>query len=173
MDNLLLEVEAVLSISSGRWDSLVREIPTDQLERRPVHNEWSASECLEHLLEAEKRVFPIRLQAFLDGDDIRDYDPDIQAREDKPKPDPKLIASEFADLRKKSLQSLRRISKDDLLLTTMHSKLGKVTLQEMLCEWAGHDLMHLVQAERALMQEFIQGSGPWRSYFSDHDASNG
>jgi hypothetical protein len=37
-------------------------------------------------------------------------------------------------------------------------------------EWAGHDLMHLVQAERAVMQAFIPGSGPWRRYFSDHDA---
>jgi hypothetical protein len=28
--------------------------------------------------------------------------------------------------------------------------------------------MHTVQAERALMQPFIQGCGPWQVYFTDH-----
>jgi len=30
---------------------------------------------------------------------------------------------------------------------------------------SAHDLMHTVQAERAMMQPFIAGSGPWRPYF--------
>jgi hypothetical protein len=30
--------------------------------------------------------------------------------------------------------------------------------------------MHIVQAERAVMQPFIAGSGPWRPYFADHDS---
>jgi hypothetical protein len=29
--------------------------------------------------------------------------------------------------------------------------------------------MHTVQAERALMQPFVHGTGPWRPYFHDHD----
>jgi hypothetical protein len=29
--------------------------------------------------------------------------------------------------------------------------------------------MHLVQAERAVMQAFIPETGPWRSAFADHD----
>jgi hypothetical protein len=44
-----------------------------------------------------------------------------------------------------------------------------VTLRELLSEWAAHDTMHIVQAERALMQAFIPGSGPWRRHFADHD----
>jgi len=39
----------------------------------------------------------------------------------------------------------------------------------MLNQWAAHDTMHLVQAERAVMQAFIPESGPWRHYFVDHD----
>jgi hypothetical protein len=41
--------------------------------------------------------------------------------------------------------------------------------RELLNEWVGHDLMHTVQAERALMQPFVAQSGSWRSYFADHD----
>jgi hypothetical protein len=40
-----------------------------------------------------------------------------------------------------------------------------------LHEWVAHDLMHLVQAERALLQPFIQGSGPWRPFFADYEAA--
>ena len=39
---------------------------------------------------------------------------------------------------------------------------------EMVHEWAAHDLNHTVQAERAIMQPFIRGCGPWQKYFSDH-----
>jgi hypothetical protein len=45
-----------------------------------------------------------------------------------------------------------------------------VSLNEMLHEWAAHDLNHTIQAERALMQPFIQESGPWQPYFADHVA---
>jgi hypothetical protein len=36
---------------------------------------------------------------------------------------------------------------------------------------AAHDLMHPVQAERAILQPLILGSGPWRLYFKDHDVN--
>ena len=39
-----------------------------------------------------------------------------------------------------------------------HQELGPVTLEQLLHEWAAHDLMHTVQAERALMQPFIEGA---------------
>ena len=38
-------------------------------------------------------------------------------------------------------------------------------------DFSKHDLMHTVQAERAILQPFIIGSGPWRLYFQDHDVS--
>ena len=52
--------------------------------------------------------------------------------------------------------------------TARHAELGPVTLAQLLHEWAAHDLMHTVQAERALMQPFLAGVGPWRGYFTDH-----
>jgi hypothetical protein len=58
---------------------------------------------------------------------------------------------------------------DDLGRTKQHPKLGTVILAEMLHTWAAHDLNHTVQAERALMQPFMLGCGPWRSFFRDHE----
>ncbi len=60
---------------------------------------------------------------------------------------------------------------DDLRRTSQHPKFGTVTLAELLHTWAGHDLMHTVQAERALMQPFMLGCGPWRAFYRDHEVS--
>jgi hypothetical protein len=79
------------------------------------------------------------------------------------------MAAEFARLREGSLEALKKVSEADLLRKARHSELGMVTLGELLHEWAAHDLNHTVQAEKALMQPFIAGSGAWRVYFKDHD----
>ena len=49
----------------------------------------------------------------------------------------------------------------------MHSELGPVTLGQAMDTWAAHDLNHTMQAERALMQPFISGSGAWRVRFTE------
>jgi hypothetical protein len=61
---------------------------------------------------------------------------------------------------------------ESLARQARHQELGPVTMSELLHEWAAHDLMHTVRAERALMQPFIQGCEPWRSYFMDHIAES-
>jgi hypothetical protein len=44
-------------------------------------------------------------------------------------------------------------------------------MTDRLHERAAHDLMHIVQAERAILQPLILGSGPWSPFFQDHDMS--
>ena len=75
----------------------------------------------------------------------------------------------LADRRAQGLETLETLTADDLPKTGVHSVLGTVTMAELVNQWAAHDTMHIVQAERALMQAFIPASGPWRGYFTDHD----
>ena len=170
MNNLVEDVRAVLSITPERWQRLASTLPADLLSRPPATGEWSALKCLQHLLEAERVLFPVRLRAFLAGQDFNDFDPNRQDAS----PDaqtPEQLAAAFAHYRQDSLALLEQLSDDDLERTARHPKLGTVTLAEMLHTWAGHDLMHTVQAERALMQPFMLGCGPWRPFFRDHEIS--
>jgi hypothetical protein len=75
------------------------------------------------------------------------------------------LAGEFARLRRASLDALACLTPDDLDWRAVYQELGPVTLSEMIHNWAAHDLMHTVQAERALMQPFIQGCGPWQKFY--------
>jgi hypothetical protein len=113
-------------------------------------------------------VFQFRIGAFLAGQDFPDFDPDTQGTKLDPSGAPADLGDEFARQRLASLEALSRLTSDDLGRRAVHQELGPVSLSELIHEWAAHDLMHTVQAERALMQPFIQDCGPWKKYFSDH-----
>jgi uncharacterized damage-inducible protein DinB len=168
MNTLVEQVQAVLSTTPERWQRLASTLPTDLLVRPPAEGEWSALRCLQHLLDAERLVFPVRLQAFLNGQPFVDFDPN-QQHSDPDAQTPEQLAAAFARARQDSLALLSRVKDEDLGQTAQHPQFGTVTLAEMLHTWAAHDLNHTIQAERALMQPFLLGAGPWRSFFRDHE----
>jgi uncharacterized damage-inducible protein DinB len=169
LKSLVEHVQAVLSTTPERWQRLVSTLSIDLLTRPPGASEWSALKCLQHLLDAERLVFPVRVHAFLAGQDFDDFDPNQQhAGPDAQTPEQ--LAAAFARARQASLVLLSRVKDDDLGRTAQHPQLGTVTLAEMLHTWAAHDLNHTVQAERALMQPFMLGCGPWRPFFRDHES---
>lgn len=167
MRDVLAAASSMLSATPQRWISLAQTAPESLLKREPAPGQWSAQACLGHLLDAERGVFPVRVRAFLTGQDLRNFDPDAEGSSlgERTTGD---MAAEFARLRAASLTDLAAVSKADLARTARHSALGEVTLGELVHEWVAHDLMHTVQAERALMQPFIAACGPWREFFTDH-----
>lgn len=168
MNAILERVQAVLSTTPERWQRLVCTLPAGLLSRPAAPGEWSALNCLQHLLDAETTLFPARVRAFLAGRDFTDFDPG-RAVASPDSRTPEQLATAFAHARQENLALLRQLNDNDLERTVQHPKFGTVTLAQMLHTWAGHDLMHTVQAERALMQPFMLACGPWRSFFQDHE----
>jgi len=158
----------MLTITPARWNELTGRLPEVLLRRSPAPGEWSALECLQHIIDVE-RVFQSRLKAFLDGlESFPAFNPDAEDAPEAATRSPGDVAAEFAELRAVSLEAIGKLQPNDLGRTSSHAELGKVTLEEMLNEWPAHDLNHTVQAERALMQPYIQGCGPWQVFFKDH-----
>jgi hypothetical protein len=168
MENVLVWAHSVLCTTPERWIDLAGTLPESLLALRPAENEWSALECLHHLIDTERAVFPVRIRAFLEGRDFPAFDPDVQGTKTDPARAGSSYAQEFANFRKDNLIFFKQVTPEDLKRKARHEELGVVTLSEMLHEWVGHDLMHMVQAERAIMQPFIKGCGPWQRYFVDH-----
>ncbi len=170
MDNILHITRQVLTTTPARWQSLTSALPAELLKRPPKEGEWSALECLQHLIDTERGVFPVRIAIFLAGKDaFPAFNPDAEGTPAGEK-SPSEMAGEFSRLRQAGLAALERVTPADLGRVARHGELGPVSLGEMIHEWAAHDLMHTVQAERALMQPFILESGPWLKYFIDHVA---
>jgi len=170
MDDLIDRTIAVLRINGERWQALATGLDREVLARRPKAGEWSALECLGHTADTEEAVFTKRVQGFLDGVEVlQAFDPDTQGTPVTDATDPADLAARLAPARAANLELLASLDEADLDRPSRHSELGPVTLREFLHEFWAHDTMHLVQAERAMMQPFIVGSGPWRGYFADHD----
>jgi hypothetical protein len=168
MENILPWTLALIETTPERWTRLVEAVPEELLRQPPASGQWSAMDCLHHLVGSEAVLF-FRLNAFLEGrGEFPNFDP--EAPENRPDPNIQAVAlaEEFRRRREDSLELLRKVSRDDLQRTARHAQLGPVTLNQMVYEWAAHDLNHTVQAERALMQPFIRGCGPWQEFFTDH-----
>src|SRR5215475_12113582 len=51
MSESLTRIRAILATTPQRWNALVAALPDEVLRERPSPAEWSALECLEHLLD--------------------------------------------------------------------------------------------------------------------------
>jgi uncharacterized damage-inducible protein DinB len=168
LNTLVEQVQAILSTTPERWQRLVSALPADLLARPAAEGEWSALNCLQHLVNTERLVFPPRFRAFLTGQNFTPFDPN-ERHADTDAQTPEQLVAEFAQRRQESLAMLAQVKDDDLKRTAQHPQFGTVTLAQLLPTWAAHDLNHTVQAERALMQPFMLACGPWRSFFRDHE----
>ncbi len=68
MNNLRETVKAVLAKTTTHWLSMTETLPEDLLVRSPLPNEWSVMDCLCHLVDAERWIFPMRVHALLARD---------------------------------------------------------------------------------------------------------
>lgn len=170
MTDLISRTIAILRVDGDRWRALATGLDRELLLRAPAPGEWSALQCLGHATDTEAVVFAARVRIMLAGQPaFPSFDPDSESTPITADTDPAALTARHAALRAESLNLLAMVTEADLERAARHAQLGPVTLRELLNEWAAHDLMHVVQAERAVMQAFIPGAGPWRRYFTDHD----
>jgi hypothetical protein len=168
MTDVLDSARCLLSTTAGRWQTLVETTPEELLLRPPAPGEWSAADCLNHLLLAERVVFGARLRAVLEGRDFPSFDPS-QPRDPEPERTPREVVTALAAERGENLAVLSGMTPADLDRSGRHPEYGMVPLGVVLNTWAAHDLQHTVQAEEALMQAFLPGTGPFRFRFAAHE----
>jgi len=170
MAGIVSRTIAILRANGDRWRALATGLDRELLGRAPAPGEWSALQCLGHAADTEATVFATRVRAVLSGHpEVPGFDPDTQSTPITASTDPATLAERHSALRAENLELLATVTEKDLDRTSRHAELGAFTLHQLLSEWAAHDLMHVVQAERAVMRAFIPDSGPWRSNFVDHE----
>ncbi len=164
-DVILATAVPLLAATPARWETLVRDVPLEVLLMKPAPTEWSALECLQHLVDTERLSMPIRLKALLAEQSFPGFNPKQHGSKGLPTRE---LAGEFSRLRHENLSFLSEVTEADLTKRALHAEYGMVSMREFLHHWVGHDLMHTIQAERALLQPFIRGCGPWQVNYTDH-----
>lgn len=170
MIDLVRDINAILRIDLDRWRAIA-SLGRNTLDHRPEPGEWSALECLIHAADTEA-LFGHRMRAILDGaETFPAFDPDTQSTPVESVVDAADVVERLERRRTINEAILGLITEADLERGSRHAELGPVTLRQLVNEYPAHDLMHLVQAERAMMQPYIRATGPWRHYFVQHDVS--
>jgi len=122
------------------------------LGRRPAAREWSVTEVLAHLLDAEVALgFRVRKVAAEPGSALPAWDQEKWTeglRHRRAVPAPTLAA--FAALRAANVALARRLSPAQRRLRGRHPEYGPLRVDQMLEHFAEHDLNHLAQIRTAL-----------------------
>jgi len=144
-------------------ETMLGGIAPDVLRWKPAPDRWSISEVLSHLADCEE-VLSDRVRRFVleDTPALKEYAPSAEGFSAGT---PQEHLSRFAFTRKELVQFLRTLPPDIGARTAQHSQLGLITLEQMLNEWASHDLGHIRQiAELYRARAFHPNAGPFAAY---------
>jgi len=146
----LTPAEVAVFLGAAR-DHVIRELTALGDERggwKPTPEEWSANDCVGHLIEAERRGFAGRIRRILAEDGVAEPEWDqagvAAARRDWERPVASII-EEFRAVRDDSIQLVVGLAADDLGRSAIHSSVGRLTVSNLLNEWVFHDRNHIRQ----------------------------
>jgi len=166
----ILEAVQVLERAPAVMDSILRGQSPVWLNARMDPDSFSPIDVLGHLIYGELTDWIPRARIILEHRDSRAFDPFDRRGftsliENKPIGD---LLDQFADLRRKSIETLHSLALNDekLDLPGQHPGLGRVTMRQLLATWVVHDLNHIDQVLRILSNEYRDAVGPWREYLS-------
>ena len=122
------------------------------LRDRPAAGEWSALECIAHMTDSDLIAGArMRWIASEDQPDIVGYDQDLWVSELRQnEDDPGLLLATFAALRRWNLDFWARLALENRGRVGIHRERGPESIELTFRLMAGHDLIHLDQARRAL-----------------------
>ncbi len=144
-------LQDVLAILSSTPEKLRREfaaMSAREIKTRPAPNKWSVQEILAHLEDLENHYAQARIKPMLEQDTptLLPFDQEARAVEMRyDRKDPLRTLNAFARKRRMSLKQLRKLRSPQLKRKGVHQTVGEITIEELLNEWAFHDLGHLRQ----------------------------
>ena len=128
----------------------IEGLSNQQITEPEVVGKWSIRHVMQHLADSEL-VWGYRLRIVLaqDRPQLSGYDQDLWAdRLRYHEADAERALHEFSVLRHANLRLLQRASGQDLKRVGVHAERGEESIEHMIQLYAGHDLLHLDQADR-------------------------
>jgi uncharacterized damage-inducible protein DinB len=150
-EGAVLPPAAVARLLAASRDTIVAELRGlgDELASWPPgEGEWSAKECVGHLIEADRRGFLGRIRRILAEDGVAEVGWDqvevAAGRRDRDRPLDDVLA-EFTTLRDEGIALVETLAEADLDRYAVHAVVGRVTVRDLLQEWVFHDRNHVRQ----------------------------
>ena len=134
----------------------------DDARWKPASDRFSVAEVLAHLSHSEGHCYRVRLERFLAETRPAFVPDDAQMYLDLYRDaDPRAAFDHFEEQRTSNVDDLRGLPPEAGGLVALHPEAGEITLNQMLHEWALHDLGHTRQiAELVRARKYLHGAGP-------------
>jgi hypothetical protein len=150
--------------------SLLASAAPDDMDWQPSPDRWSINMVLAHLASVELKGFVSRFRAIAEQDNpfLPSYDQLDQFRS-ATKFDGRVELSTFEHERRDTLAWLDSLPVSVGVRTGRHEELGVLSFNQLLNEFAFHDLGHIRQAiELYRSHAFYPNMGVFQSYYKIH-----
>lgn len=158
-----------LSATPDVMRALLAGIGSEQVYWKPKPDRFSIAELLEHLSHVEAHCFRIRFDEILAAEcpAVEPYDQNaFYAQGTYSNRDAEESMAHWEEQREANVEFLRGLEAEVLSRTGRHTVLGIFTLENMLNEWALHDLGHVRQmAELVRAQLYYPELGPFQAEY--------
>jgi len=148
---------------------LMAELSDEDVRWKPAPDRFSIGEVLAHLSHSEWHCYRARVDLFL-LEERPELEPDDAQMhlEIYAKADPEDEFDHFEDQRETNVEYLRGLPVSAGQRVAFHQGTGtEITLENMLHEWAMHDLGHIRQvAELVRARKHWQGAGPLNAEYT-------
>jgi len=152
----------ILDATPGILRGLMSELSDDDARWKPAPDRFSVAEVLAHVSHSEGHCYRARLDRFM-AEERPEFEPDdAQFHLDLYRnADPEEAFDHFEDQRITIVELLRTLPDEAGDRIAWHRVVGEITLNNMLHEWALHDLGHIRQvAEIVRARKYLSGAGP-------------
>src|SRR5512139_2179880 len=146
---------------------LMSEVSAEDARWKPAPDRFSVAEILAHLSHSESACYRMRVDRFL-AETWPTFEPDdAQMYLDLYRnADPEDAFGHFEEQRETNVEYLRDLPSEAGGRVALHREAGQITLNQMLHEWALHDLGHVRQvAELVRARKYLEGAGPLGSSY--------
>jgi hypothetical protein len=152
----------LLAATPGILRGLMSGLTDDDARWKPAPDRFSVAEVLAHLSHSEGHCYRMRVDRFLaetrptfEPDDAQMY---LALYRDA---DPEDAFDHFEEQRETNVEYLRGLPSEAGGRVALHREAGQITFNQMLHEWALHDLGHIRQiAELVRAREYVETAGP-------------
>ena len=156
-------LEATPAILRG----LMGELSEEDVRWKPAPDRFSVGEVLAHLSHSEGYCYRARLDRFMSEENPEIEGDDAQLHVELYRTaDPEDSFDHFEEQRETNIEFLRDLPEGSGARKAVHREVGAITLEQMLHEWAMHDLGHVRQiAELVRARKHLAGAGPLGSAY--------
>jgi hypothetical protein len=164
-------LKAVLEILATTPQKLRQEISTlsrREMLARPAANKWSVQEVLAHLADVEEFGMRARVAAMIEQDNptLPPFDQEARAIDLKYDTlDPRQSLAHLERQRRANIKWLRKLRPAQLKRQGVHQSVGVISAEELITEWAFHDLGHLKQILEIKRYALFPHMGNMRAFY--------